>query len=206
LKTIGSNAFSYCEQLNKLGAIAKSVSYIGDGVFIHCDKLANIEVEDGNEFFESDGDVLFSKGKTKLIWYSMVKEDESYTIPNSVKEIGAYAFFDNKNLIDILLPNNLTRIGDNGFSECFQIERIIIPGTVTSIGNGAFYDCPALKTVIYLGEYDPGIKSKDIFGYEMSLSQICVGPNYKSSKFCGEDNLYPLNKCGINFTTKYETL
>ena len=91
------------------------------------------------------------------------------TIPNSVTNIGAYAFSGSA-LADVALPNSVARLGDgafdgctgltnvtipnslaslghNVFSWCASLTNVTIPDSVTSIGDAAFYDCAGLATV-----------------------------------------------------------
>jgi len=64
---------------------------------------------------------------------------KSVTIPDSVTEIGAYAFCDCP-FTSITIPNNVTKIGEEAFRSS-SIESITIPDSVTEIGSGAFAYC-----------------------------------------------------------------
>ncbi len=70
------------------------------------------------------------------------------TIPDSVKNIGKYAFFRCINLKDIELSNNLESIGINAFYGCISLETILLPESIDSIGSGAFYDCEKLTRIL----------------------------------------------------------
>lgn len=69
------------------------------------------------------------------------------TLPDSITEIGAYAFSRNNNLTHINLPNNLKSIGQDAFWCAYNLEIPQIPEGLTSIGAGAFSSCYALRTV-----------------------------------------------------------
>ena len=80
------------------------------------------------------------------------------SIPDSVTEIGNYAFEGCSNLTGIEIPEMVTKIGNAAFSGCKSIESIEIPKAVTSIGGSAFANTElkslALpESLTYLGEY-----------------------------------------------------
>ena len=112
--SIGDHAFNGCLSLTSV-TIPNSVTSIGDWVFTDCSSLTAINVNTGNKNYTSVNGVLFNKDKTKLICYPSEKVDKSYTIPNSVTEIGEYAFSDCKSLTSIKIPNSVTSIGENAF-------------------------------------------------------------------------------------------
>ena len=137
-------------------------------------KIEKIEVEDGNEFYKTIEDVLFSKNGDVLICYPNNKKDESYTIPKgvkvidkwafgvnyniksvvlpeSVKTICEYAFFDCKSLEEIAIPSSVKIIKEVTFAICRKLGKIYIPKSVTKIGESAFSQCDSLKDVYYQG-------------------------------------------------------
>ena len=72
----------------------------------------------------------------------------SITIPNSVNEIGEYAFKNCNALTDVTLPSALKDISPYAFLECTCLENVVIQGNVETIGKNAFEDCKNLKTKI----------------------------------------------------------
>ena len=75
---------------------------------------------------------------------------QNSTIPDSVKIIGDYAFYNCRNLTNILLPSGLTTIGKDAFYYT-GITSITIPASVTEIGRWAFSSCSSLTKTNYLG-------------------------------------------------------
>ena len=70
----------------------------------------------------------------------------SITIPNSVTSIELGTFNDS-GLTSITIPNSVTSIGDNAFSRCNNLVSITIPDSVTSIEYAAFYSCTGLTSI-----------------------------------------------------------
>lgn len=67
--------------------------------------------------------LLFDKDKTTLIEYPYGKTTESYMVPVTVSEIGAWAFFGNKTLRTIDL-NQAIMVRKYAFAECFNLTAI----------------------------------------------------------------------------------
>lgn len=68
-------------------------------------------------------------------------------IPDTVKEIGAYAFSNCSTLIEVEIPESVTQIGMGAFYSCCGLKNVYIPDSVTSISNSAFYKCNNLVEV-----------------------------------------------------------
>lgn len=77
---------------------------------------------------------------------------EELIIPEGVIGILENAFFLNTNIKKIVIPNSVTEIGDFAFFKT-SIEEIVIPSGVTKIENRTFGKCKNLKKVI-LGNID----------------------------------------------------
>ena len=161
---IGDYAFSHCCLSNI--AILDSVTAIGNGAFSHCLLLENISIPksviclNGNPFSDWGGmleclsptfiyedEVLFNKDKSKIVSFRNQKI-ESYIIPDSVTDIGDYAFSHCSSLSNIVIPDSVTAIGDFAFSDCSSLSNIVIPDSVIAIGDSAFGDCSSLSNIV----------------------------------------------------------
>ena len=153
-KIIYSYSFSGCNSLTSV-TIPSSVTSIGDNALCGCRCLTSINVEDENTNYMSDeSGVLFNKAKSKLICYPAGNLRTQYTIPNSVTNIGDYAFFNCSKLNSVTIPNYVASIGRDAFYGCTGFTSITIPESVTSIKSGAFENCN-IATLYCQAESEP---------------------------------------------------
>jgi len=103
------------------------------------------------------------------------------TIPETVVNISDLAFYGCSGLVNVSISRGLKSIGAFAFSET-GMKNISIPSSVKSIGQGAFKNCPNLKRVFFMG--NGSLQGKNVFD-ETPIENICVSPDYNSTKFCG---------------------
>ncbi len=65
-------------------------------------------------------------------------------LPDTISEIGEYAFSDCYRLENVNIPTGVTVIKPSVFYNCYRLEKIVIPENVTEIGNSAFANCSEL--------------------------------------------------------------
>lgn len=100
--------------------IPPSVSDIGGGA-LNNDVLERVEVDENNrDYCEVDG-VLYDKYVTKLYCYPCKIIAESFTVPNSVREIGEYAFLDCTGMKTLELPDSIYEIEYGAFDGCTEL-------------------------------------------------------------------------------------
>lgn len=98
---INEKAFYNCDTLESV-FISASIEKIGAAAFRGCSSLAYVGVDMNNEHFCSVGGVLFSKGKSRLIFYPPNRGNDKYYLSEGIKQIDAFAFEGAKNLSVIL--------------------------------------------------------------------------------------------------------
>lgn len=148
VRYLGSQAIGSCLSLESI-TIGSGLKTLVQNAIIFCPALTKITVDEANTEYSSDKyGVLFNKDKTELIRYPEGNTGTEYTIPGSVIKVGAAAFENCENLVNIQIPDSVTTIGDTAFYGCTDIKDIIFPDSLTSIGENAFDNCDSLTSVI----------------------------------------------------------
>lgn len=142
---IGYGVFADCTALTEV-TIPDSVTSIDNFTFLSCDSLTDIDVSQGNEAYCSIDGVLFNKSGSELIRFPAGRNG-SYTIPDSVTNIGYGAFFGCAALTEITIPDSVTYIGYGAFSCCTGLTEINIPNSVVIIDNIVFDSCTGLTEI-----------------------------------------------------------
>lgn len=98
----------------------------------------------------SDFQYTVKNGAATLTAY--VGNSKMVTVPSRlggypVVAIGDRAFLDHSGLTSVILPDTVTQIGWFAFSGCVSLQSITIPQTVEAIFYGAFQNCPSTLTV-----------------------------------------------------------
>ena len=96
----------------------------------------------------------------------------SITIPSSVISIGDSAFGACSNLESVIIPDGVKHIGDFAFTRCSKLVSITIPNSVTSFGQFTFSDCSSLTSIRISG----GMTriGMGVFGGCSSLTSIII--------------------------------
>jgi hypothetical protein len=94
----------------------------------------------------------------------------SVTIPDSVTNIGNYAFGGCCRLASITIGNRVTSIGESAFNACHSLTSVTIPNSVATIGSEAFFNCWNLASVT-IGNRVTSI-GLGAFGYCTSLTGV----------------------------------
>ena len=150
--------------------------------------LRAFTVASGNKEFKSVDGVLYSDGGKTLFIYPKGKDDESFTVPDGVKEIDDSAFSDCEALESITLPDSLEKIGDSAFDGCKALESIKIPASVTEIVFTAFDDCEALCSIT-VARGNEEYKSIDGVLYSDGGKTLFIYPKGKDDEFTVPDGV-----------------
>jgi len=182
LTHIDALAFADCKSLTDITIPASIASIKEDRVFKSCTSLRSINVESGSSAYTSEDGVLFNADKTQLIAYPAGKQSNSYTIPDGVIGISAYAFYWNEHLVSITIPEGVISIGSDTFAGCSKLTSVTIPEGVTSLGNSMFFSCKNLTSVTfpaslvsignYMFESCGSLTSIDVSGESTTFSSV----------------------------------
>ena len=210
--SIGKNAFYKCDGLTEF-TIPDSVTKIGEWAFYSCSSLTSVTIGDSvteigdfafhncssltafyGKFASADNRCLIIDGVLRFFARKGLTE---YTIPNSVTEIGDYAFSYCSSLTSITIPDSVTEIGNYAFYDCSSLTSVTIPDSVTSIGSGAFSSCSSLKKVYCYATIPPSLGnsafSGNASGRRIYVYEECV-ELYKSAWSSYKDSIYSNGK------------
>ena len=165
-------AFHNCDQLETI-AIPASVKKLSRDCFTGCPYLKNITIAEGNEVYDSRNNcnaIIRTEDNVLIVGGTET------VIPDSVTEIGPFAFDHRAGLKKIVIPDSVTKIGDLAFNECSGLTDIVIPASVTTLGDGAFSGCANLKTASVLG---PVKALTETFSSCKALNTITFGTGIK---------------------------
>ena len=188
--TISQGAFSYTSITSV--TLPGNVTHIGAQAFTNCSNLERFQ----GAFSTADGRCLIHDGN--LIAFAPVNIS-SYTIPDGVKTIGAFAFM-YAQLDEITIPEGVTSIGDCAFYGNNMTE-ITLPQSTTSLGRHAFMECYYL-TNANLG--DAETIGFGAFGGCYNLEKVTLGNGTKKIGISAFEECSKL--CDINFPTELETI
>ena len=88
----------------------------------------------------------------------------------NITALPTQAFYNSKNVKNLILPNTLATIGEEMFYQS-KLKTVVIPANVTTIGGSAFKNCSSLATVTF----EQGSQLKTIAGGYFSGSSSYYG-------------------------------
>ena len=162
---IGEYAFEDCSKLTSI-TIPESVNSIGARAFTDCYGLEEFK----GKFASNDGNCLIVNGVLNSFASVGITE---YTIPDSVQEIGVYAFNGHSNLTSINIPTGVTKIGEGAFAYCSGLTNITISNSVMEIGDYAFFNFSDVDVYIN-NTTPPTIVGNDLFSTVIQNVRIYV--------------------------------
>jgi hypothetical protein len=153
--------------------IPASVSYISPLAFVRSLNV-ELDIDENNPYYLYDDGAVYNKDKTVLYFVINAKYDSknssgAFTVPDTVKNIGSYAFALNDSITSVQIPQSVTTIGAGAFYRCnitsvvlpnglkcisqgmfteSQISTLIIPEGVTAIQDNAFSKAPATQIIL----------------------------------------------------------
>ena len=139
---LGDQVFGHCTSITRV-YIPKSVEDVDLGPFSGCSELRTVEFQEGIERIPGCKEAHFYD-KKGLLGGSGIEE---IVIPDTVKEIGANAFYDCKKLKSVTFGTGLLTIEGTAFRNCESLEKVILPEGIKSLKEAAFENCSAITEV-----------------------------------------------------------
>lgn len=162
ITALGTGAFWNCSSLTEL-SLPSTLETFGiyavggddtqtENMFTLCDELTKITVHQDNEYFYAANGVLYGKdkGEAVALYFAPLKTTGEVVIPNTVDEIWAKAFKNNKGVTSITLNGTHEgdfRIGAEAFYGCEKLNTIELPEGLKVVEKNMFYNCKALTSV-----------------------------------------------------------
>ena len=143
--TIGGGIFYGCSGLTSV-TIGSGVNSIGFHAFSDCKSLTTIKVIETNTTYDSrySCDAIIETATNALIVGC-----KNTFIPNSVTNIGSYAFEYCNGLTSITIPEGVTNISSYAFRACTNLAVVSIPNSMMNIGSNAFRECNLTDVYCY---------------------------------------------------------
>ncbi len=129
INSIGSNAFSNCQNLTKFDY--DYYIYTNRGGFAF----------DSNVLYEENN------GKKTILCYPGGITDTSYTVKDDFDDIDIGAFSNNKHLTEVTLNSKITELKYGAFSECTSLKKVVVTKNLKTIGTSVFDGCTSLDTI-----------------------------------------------------------
>ncbi len=113
-----------------------------------------------NNFFTADGAFSYKVNSDSVTILSYEGNEHYLSVPDMIENlpittIASRAFLGKKNITHLVLPDSITDIGDWAFAHMSGLQTITLPSNDLVLGKQIFMDCPSLSEIRISG------KSKD---------------------------------------------
>lgn len=148
-------AFNYCEQLKRV-VFKGDTRKFGRNVFCGCETLTTVELPASLQSIEREmfADCVELKKidlplDLKYIGDGAFKNTgfESFVIPETVTQMGAWVFQSCKSLKSVDFRCDFIAMPSATFIDCAALERVVIPKNVRLLGTSCFCRCISLKDI-----------------------------------------------------------
>lgn len=141
LKEIHLSAFAGCRNLHN-AVIPASVENISEGAF---KEVSALGLAEGSKYFRMDeAGALINTVDGTLIFFPTSFSGE-YILPDDVRRIGKYAFYNCDGLTGVEIHDRVGVIGEFAFAGCSGLSEVVIPGQ-SMVDGSAFTQTSCVVT------------------------------------------------------------
>ena len=146
-ESIAVAAFSDCKNIRTI-SLPATLRSIGKSAFSFCTGIKKVIVEDiaawCGVYFTNEQSSPFCFGAQLYVGDSKIEE---LVIPDSVTEIGTYAFDNCDSIESVTIGSGVKEIGSNAFAHCDNLKTVTMSDSVEAMGNAVFEKCKKLESV-----------------------------------------------------------
>jgi hypothetical protein len=167
-KVMEENAFYGCTSLTTI-QIPTSMLQLSPS--IGCTSLSAITISAANNNYCSIEGVLYNKDVTNILWYPQGKDDTSFTLPSSVKQLSNYAFHSCK-LHAIVLPSAIATLPYGVFQNSTNLSSVTLGSSITLLSQYCFSGCPL--TQLHVKAMLPPVANNETFAGVNDIYSTCT--------------------------------
>lgn len=162
LQTVEEETFRGCTALKKI-TFPESTKEISYNSFRGCTNLEMVVIPEtvttieGSAFWETPWFVEKQKEDPLVVINGILIDGSTCTgnviIPDNVKKIASWSFYNCESLQEIQIPEGVTKIDYSAFCNCANLKSITIPSSMTWIDDvyGEESDCRSITNITYNG-------------------------------------------------------
>ena len=148
VETLGG-AFWACSSVKTI-ILPKSLKSVYGYSFNFFSALQNVILPKNNPNLVLVDGILYTRDRKCLIRYfpNFRKKETRFVIPKSVRRIDSKAFYECKELEEIIIHDKVLTIGNSAFEECKKLKRIVLPKKLKKLEQMTFWHCSSLSEVV----------------------------------------------------------
>ena len=144
---LGNNAFNDCYNMTSV-TIYRSLNEFGDDSFSSCGSLNAVKILNLEQWCKINFSTFYCNPlhEAEHLYLNGSEITGELVIPNTVVNIGTWAFVNCRGITSVVVPEGVERIGQGSFNNS-SISQISLPSTLTSIGGASFLGCANLSSL-----------------------------------------------------------